>query len=273
MGRSSSTASSPTVCGTRLGAYPGVRVVSDHYASSDTTLAESLPPSPRNQPPPYGDDAVAWPPQYHDDLIEREKRHGEPLPRNTLIIRLCTSIFIAFIVCLIVAAVVGRIHDTQLRKSQDAQRSAAHSINGTRYTMMAEAASSRSTMVVPTTTATANFTTSAHTSIERPTGTVISTYSCPYIAAPTTSVSHGSNGTASRGPMCGLTMPFRRFSNHTKNETILDVSLHPLKDCVIARTSFKLPNSTLGYRCALSCSEDGGPGIEGLQDGWKWRCS
>ncbi len=125
--RSSSTATSPTIFGTRLGPYPPVRVATHHYACSDTTLADSLPSSPRNQPPPYGDEAALLsPPQYQDDTFGREKRYAEPLPKKTLIIRMFTSIFIAFIVCLIVAAVVGRIHDTSLRNKQDAQESAAH---------------------------------------------------------------------------------------------------------------------------------------------------
>ncbi|OAA72320.1 hypothetical protein ISF_01393 [Cordyceps fumosorosea ARSEF 2679] len=105
MGRSSSTASSPTVCGTKLNAYPPVRVATHHYASSETTLADSLPSSPQYQPPPYADEAQSWPPEYHDEFLEREKRHWEPLPKKTLVVRLCTSVFIAFIVCLIVAAV------------------------------------------------------------------------------------------------------------------------------------------------------------------------
>ncbi|KAJ3487377.1 hypothetical protein NLG97_g6428 [Lecanicillium saksenae] len=126
MGRSPSAASSPTVSGTRLAPYPQARLAT-HYASSDTTLAESLPPSPRgHQPPPYGDEALLSPPLYQEDTLEPEKRHGQPLPKKTLITRLLTSIFIAFIVCLIVAAVVGRIHDTSLRHKQDAQESATH---------------------------------------------------------------------------------------------------------------------------------------------------
>ncbi|KAF1732232.1 hypothetical protein CRV24_008426 [Beauveria bassiana] len=124
MGRTYSAASSPPVSGTRLGAWPQARVATHHYASSDTTLAESTPPSPRNQPPPYRDEALTTPPYYQDDVFGRRKKHGE-LPKKTLVIRLCTSIFIAFLVCLIVAAVVGRIHDTQLGKKQDAQESAA----------------------------------------------------------------------------------------------------------------------------------------------------
>lgn len=71
--------------------------------------------------------------------------------------------------------------------------------------------------------------------------------------------------------MCGLTVPIKKSQNQT-DENIMGISLHSFKDCVIARTVYKMPNSELGYRCALSCSEDGGPGIEGLEDGWKWRC-
>lgn len=79
--------------------------------------------------------------------------------------------------------------------------------------------------------------------------------------------------TASAVPLCGLTTPFNKAKNQTEEESIVDVSLHPLKDCVIARTAFKIPGGKMGYRCAVSCSQDGGPGIEGLQDGWKWRCA
>lgn len=272
MSQSSSAASSPTVCSTKMGAYPPVRVATHHYyASCDSTLAGSLPPSPRNQPPPYGDDALPSPPQYHDDTFEREKRHGDPLPRRTVIIRLCTSIFIAFIVCLVVAAVVGRIHDLQLRKKQDAQANAAHSVNGTRYTVMMQGTSTRSTTTAPATTMGANYTTSAHASIARPTGTTVATYSCPYVTN-YARASRGSNNTASSESVCGLTVPFNKVQNQTDEEHILRVSLYALKDCVIARTSYTILGRKSAYRCALSCSEDGGPDVDGLQDGWKWAC-
>lgn len=135
MGRRSS-ASSPTGSGTRLDVYPKVR---SNYASSDTTLAVSEPSSPaslRNNPPPYGDEAaLSSPPQYanendDEESASREKRVVNQLPKKTLIIRLFTSIFIAFIVCLIVAAVVGRIHDESVRKHKEAEDEAARKYVG-----------------------------------------------------------------------------------------------------------------------------------------------
>ncbi|KAM3458529.1 hypothetical protein MY3296_000287 [Beauveria thailandica] len=224
MGRSYSAASSPPVSGTRLGAWPQARVATHHYASSDTTLAESTPPSPRNQPPPYRDEALTSPPYYQDDVFGRGKKHGE-LPKKTLVIRLCTSIFIAFLVCLIVAAVVGRIHDTQLGKKQDAHESAAQgSANGTRYTMMVEGASSRSTPTAITTAFAADHAAPAHPRIARPTGTTISTYSCPYVTTSATRVPHESKDAAASESICGLTAPVSKAQDGTEEESVMAVS-------------------------------------------------
>jgi hypothetical protein len=119
--RSSTAMARMPPCNGRLAPYPHVRVPpSVTYASSDSTLADSCypgspsshasPTSSRNYPPPYPDDGA--PPSYQEETCAGGKSRRQPLPKKTLIIRLFTSIFIAVIVCLIVAAVVGRIHDT-----------------------------------------------------------------------------------------------------------------------------------------------------------------
>lgn len=139
--------------------------------------------------------------------------------------------------------------------------------------MMVENMNARTTSTAPSATLAANQTALTHNSIARPTGTILSTYSCPYITPSITHTSKGPTGTSSSEPnLCGLTVPFKPAQNATAEESIVDVSLHSLKDCVIARTSYRVSSNKLGYRCALSCSEDGGPGIDGLEDGWKWRC-
>src|SRR5699024_5974980 len=77
--------------------------------SDSTTLrnpSDCDPPSPR-QPPAYG--AEGAPPQYQEELVSGSKAKR----RKTLLVRLLTSIFITVLVSLIVAAVVGRIHDRQ----------------------------------------------------------------------------------------------------------------------------------------------------------------
>lgn len=102
--------------------YPTSRIsaTEDAYrTSNDTTLAESIPSSPR-QPPAYG--AERAPPGYEEeidpsDIKARRKR------RRTLCIRLMTSIFITVLVSLIVAAVVARIHDSQFGRSSSNETS------------------------------------------------------------------------------------------------------------------------------------------------------
>ncbi|KAJ2967309.1 hypothetical protein NQ176_g9724 [Zarea fungicola] len=275
MGRPSPVTSPITGTDTRLRVYPQVRVTTN-YASSETTLAESLPPSP-NQPPPYGDEALPSPPQYLEEGRGQEKKHGPPLPKKTLIIRLCTSIFIAFIVCLIVAAVVGRIHDAQIKKHQEAEDEAARSaiVNGTRITMRVMEMTARSTPTSLPASMVINQSASANPSIARPTGTIVSTYNCPFItpsATRTLPVSTNTGSAYPAGSVCGLTTPFEKPEDEKENGGIVDVALYSLKDCVIARSSYKISGDTLGYRCALSCSEDGEPGIAGLDEGWKWSC-
>ena len=88
--------------------------------SDSTTLrgpSESDPASPW-QPPAYGSDGA--PPQYGEDLATEGKRKA--MVRRTLLVRLLTSIFITVLVALIVAAVMGRIHDR--RESDDGHDSA-----------------------------------------------------------------------------------------------------------------------------------------------------
>ncbi len=150
--------------------------------------------------------------------------------------------------------------------------SASATGTGPRYTMMVEGMTTRSTPTLPATSAVTNYTSSVHTSIARPTGKTIPTYSCPYVLSSATSTLAQPTGTAASKPVCGLTAPFQRGENHTIEESIVGLDLYSLSDCVIARTSYLLPGNKLRYRCALSCSEDGGPGIGGLEDGWKWPC-
>ena len=126
--RSSTPMAKMPPCNGRLTPYPQVRVPpSVAYASSDSTLEDSCypgspttlvsPASSRYYPPPYRVDGA--PPSYQEETCAGGKSRRQPLPKKTLIIRLFTSIFIAVIVCLIVAAVVGRIHDT--REAKDKQ--------------------------------------------------------------------------------------------------------------------------------------------------------
>ncbi|PNY29731.1 Uncharacterized protein TCAP_00358 [Tolypocladium capitatum] len=70
--------------------------------------SESDPASPR-QPPAYGDERA--PPQYQEEAASGAKTMAKA--RKTILVRLLTSIFITVLVSLIVAAVVGRIHDSQ----------------------------------------------------------------------------------------------------------------------------------------------------------------
>ena len=101
--------------------YPDSRTsTSAGYASSDTTLADSVPSSPRNQPPPYGfgdGGESAQPPQYEEETASVAKTDAKKRLKKKLVIRLMTSILITVIVCLIVAAVVGRIHESQSSQS------------------------------------------------------------------------------------------------------------------------------------------------------------
>lgn len=95
-------------------------------ASSDSTTlraqSDSDPPSPR-QPPAYGVDGA--PPQYEEDLEAEGKRKA--MVRRTLLVRLLTSVFITVLVALIVAAVMGKIHDRResgnKQESSDKQKS------------------------------------------------------------------------------------------------------------------------------------------------------
>ena len=54
------------------------------------------------------------PPQYGDSPASDEKFRNKE--RRTTCIKMSTSIFIAVIVCLVAAAVIGKIHDNQARK-------------------------------------------------------------------------------------------------------------------------------------------------------------
>lgn len=86
---------------------------SSFRASDDTTIAESeyISPSLR-QPPAYGDEGA--PPRYQEGFNNEEDVKARRKVKKTLCIRLMTSIFITVLVSLIVAAVVARIHDSQI---------------------------------------------------------------------------------------------------------------------------------------------------------------
>lgn len=149
-------------------------------------------------------------------------------------------------------------------------------VNGTRITMRVMEMSVKSTPTPLPTSMVINQTASANPSIARPTGTVVSTYNCPFITPSATRTLPVSTNTGSAyldSRVCGLTTPFEKSEDEEENGSIVDVALYPLKDCVIARSSYKTSGDTLGYRCALSCSEDGEAGIAGLDEGWKWGCS
>lgn len=91
-------------------------------ASDDSTLAESLPPSPR-QPPAYGEERA--PPQYQEDEDPDDIKARRKI-RRTLCIRLLTSIFITVLVSLIVAAVVARIHDSNINTDWGSNETASN---------------------------------------------------------------------------------------------------------------------------------------------------
>jgi hypothetical protein len=63
------------------------------------------------------------PPQYGDPPASDEKSRKKE--RRTTCIKMSTSIFIAVIVCLVAAAVIGKIHENQARKYA-AAASASH---------------------------------------------------------------------------------------------------------------------------------------------------
>ncbi|PHH71353.1 hypothetical protein CDD82_6559 [Ophiocordyceps australis] len=77
-------------------------------SDGDATLAESIPPSPR-QPPAYGDDRAPAPP--YEEIESEVKARQRAKERQTVFIRLLTSVFVTVLVALIVAAVVVRIQD------------------------------------------------------------------------------------------------------------------------------------------------------------------
>ncbi|UKZ77128.1 hypothetical protein TrVFT333_004846 [Trichoderma virens FT-333] len=95
----------------------------DVFAASNSTTAESPPVSPQTQLPAYGDERE--PPKYQEDgLSKDEEAMNKAKTRRILFIRLLSSIFVAVIVLLIVAAAVGRIYDRQARekKSKEEQK-------------------------------------------------------------------------------------------------------------------------------------------------------
>lgn len=89
------------------------------YASSTSTLAYSSPPSPVYMPPEYardGGDGVYPGALYHTDTgstmrekMAAQKKVDEPILRKKSMMKLLTSITVGIMVCLIVAAVVGKI--------------------------------------------------------------------------------------------------------------------------------------------------------------------
>lgn len=89
------------------------------YASSTSTLAYSSPPSPVYMPSEYARDGDCYPGAlYHTDTgsTMREKmaaqsrsKVDEPILKKKSMMKLLTSITVGIMVCLIVAAVVGKI--------------------------------------------------------------------------------------------------------------------------------------------------------------------
>lgn len=101
--------------------YPVVRVPSSVYASSDSTLADSLPPSPRTQSPCDEEHGKVG---QHDDgeSIKKEKpAEKEPLFKKGSLVKLLASLSVGIIVCLIIAAVMGKIRTTNSHAQQSLQ--------------------------------------------------------------------------------------------------------------------------------------------------------
>ncbi|KND86753.1 hypothetical protein TOPH_08609 [Tolypocladium ophioglossoides CBS 100239] len=149
------------------------------YRIGDPALSEIDPTSPR-QPPAYGDERA--PPQYQEEVASNAKTKAKA--RKTILIRLLTSIFVTVLVSLIVAAVVGRIHDSQSKGREDnnnSQQAETESLE--RFTMMlAETTALPDTVETSSTSDTYTMTTTYKSSQPQPTTQSFTPFACDSMA-------------------------------------------------------------------------------------------
>ncbi|EFY87623.1 hypothetical protein J3459_014225 [Metarhizium acridum] len=238
---------------------------SSFRASDDSTLAESIPSSPR-QPPAYG--AERAPPLYQEE-DDPDHVKARRKVRRTLCIRLLTSIFITVLVSLIVAAVVARIHDSNINPDWSSNETASNKTNGTSFTMISgnrpssapllssatEAAPQDAKTTVATRQAEA---TTASTSSWAPTSTADEragqTVDCASMgvfvnATPVTDIA----------PVpTRITPTSQRRKVHLvvddgDGDQVLGVSVYRFNGCLLSRESYRDSDGGLAYRCSLAC--------------------
>ncbi|KHN99737.1 uncharacterized protein MAM_02590 [Metarhizium album ARSEF 1941] len=246
-------------------------------ASDDSTLAGSVPSSPR-QPPAYG--AERAPPLYQeeddpDDIKARRKI------KRTLCIRLLTSIFITVLVALIVAAVVARIHDSNINPAWSSNETASNKTNGTSFTVVSSNKPSSARLLVTATEAALQD--ASTTDASRQPATTTTTVGAFSAQAQTSTAGEKAGQTvdcASMGAFANATpvtdiapLPTRMTPKNRRRKVhvvvddagtgdqVLNMAVYRLNGCLLSRASYRGPDGGLAYRCSLDCP-DGGPRTE-----------
>ncbi|EFY97525.1 hypothetical protein X797_007120 [Metarhizium robertsii] len=243
---------------------------SSFRASDDSTLAESIPSSPR-QPPAYG--AERAPPLYQeeddpDDVKARRKA------RRALCIRLLTSIFITVLVSLIVAAVVARIHDSNINPGWSSSETASNRTNGTSFTMISGSRPSSAALPASATEAAAQEAKTAAAATHQAEATTTAGASSP---APTSTAGERVQGQtvdcASMGVFVNATpvtdmapVPTRIAAPASQRrkvhlvvddgdgDQLLDVAVYRFNGCLLSRESYRSSqDGGVAYRCSLAC--------------------
>ncbi|KAK2598065.1 hypothetical protein QQS21_005776 [Conoideocrella luteorostrata] len=242
---------------------------SSFRASDDSTLAESdsIPPSPR-QPPAYADEGA--PPQYQEEHnLDDVKARREA--KKTLCIRLLTSVFITVLVSLIVAAVVARVHDSQINtnwSSNQAAPSRNHTANGTSFTMdSSKKSTSAKQVMVHTAPALHNVETAVVAQKAQPTATSqpstmattvnkVQAVDCasPELFANATLITDTTP--AATGSTLSERTRRSRQSVEEAEDQVVGMSIYTLKGCLLARSAYKGTGiGDLVHRCTMMCPD------------------
>lgn len=243
---------------------------SSFRASDDTTIAESENISPSiRQPPAYGDEGA--PPRYQEGFNSEEDVKARRKVKKTLCIRLMTSIFITVLVSLIVAAVVARIHDSQINTDWSSNQTVTdhdHTSNGTSFTMSLR---EKSTPTQPVMTATANLLQHMKTEVvaeeAEPTATFeasasttvaneVRTVDCasPDLLADASLITD-TTPAATGKPTSKRLRSSQQPAKHEDDEMI-GMSIYTLKGCLLARSTYK--GSGIGdlvHKCTMMCPD------------------
>ncbi|CEJ82102.1 hypothetical protein VHEMI02191 [[Torrubiella] hemipterigena] len=247
--------------------YPPIRVShSPGYASStSSTLAESLPPSPVYYSPSHGD-KYTEPFLHHSrngslkKKIKGEKRSWTSKP---VVIKLLTSITVGVIVCLIVAAVVGKIRASNSNTTPVATTSPTPTAAA--ITLVDDTTSSpTSTTTLDSPSATSSISTSpSPTSIILPVGNKIASFNCPYVKEPRRRFTPQQI----RAPSMRLCKLSTELSSSDKLPEASRVTVAKLDGCTIARGSYPgVSGQEMQYHCTVSCVGEvkGGTLSEGI---------